>query len=427
MPSRSRQSGAIAASGSRTKLRLRARGWGTVRPPRTESPAAPQHDVEIEHARAPAAAAAPAEFAFDLLEPLEQFRRIELAFDQRHRIGEIAPGAAVRGVEHDRRGIEQAEVAVEPRDRRLDHAGRPAMASVRPVRADRDGVELGQQPTPWSVVKRVSKPSVPGCETSSPKLQDERGGMPRACQPPRRTIAGPGGRSTARLPACARGWWRSASNAASSIPDWWNAPVPAFGDRNAWLAIVGLAPGKQGANRTGRPFTGDYAGELLYATLLKFGLAEGEYRADPSDSLRLTGAIILNAVKCLPPANKPEPREIATCRSYFEVGARRAAESPRGRRARPDRPRGRCAGDGPAAGCDQVRPRCRAAAARRPHPARRAITARAITRTQAGSTRACSKGVQQAVERGAMAGEPESLYIHEPLAGASSGTITTGC
>ena len=103
------------------------------------------------------------------------------------------------------------------------------------------------------------------------------------------------------------------------FPEWWNAPVPAFGDRDAWLAIVGLAPGKHGANRTGRPFTGDFAGELLYATLLKFGLAEGEYGAEPSDGLRLTGAIILNAVKCLPPANKPEPREIATCRNYFEA------------------------------------------------------------------------------------------------------------
>lgn len=102
-------------------------------------------------------------------------------------------------------------------------------------------------------------------------------------------------------------------------PDWWNAPVPAFGDRTAWLAIIGLAPGKHGANRTGRPFTGDYAGELLYSTLLKFGLAEGKYGADPSDGLRLRGTIILNAVKCLPPANKPEPREIATCRNYFEA------------------------------------------------------------------------------------------------------------
>ncbi len=103
-------------------------------------------------------------------------------------------------------------------------------------------------------------------------------------------------------------------------PDWWNAPVPAFGDPRAWLGIVGLAPGKQGANRTGRPFTGDFAGELLYATLAKFGLSEGEYRADSGDGLRLTGAIILNAVKCLPPANKPEPVEIRTCRNYLEAG-----------------------------------------------------------------------------------------------------------
>jgi uracil-DNA glycosylase family 4 len=105
----------------------------------------------------------------------------------------------------------------------------------------------------------------------------------------------------------------------AEFPSWWNAPVPAFGDPHAWLAIVGLAPGKHGANRTGRPFTGDFAGELLYATLLKFGLAEGEYRADPADGLRLTGAVILNAVKCLPPANKPEPAEIATCSRYFEA------------------------------------------------------------------------------------------------------------
>ena len=102
-------------------------------------------------------------------------------------------------------------------------------------------------------------------------------------------------------------------------PSWWNAPVPAFGDAEAWLAIVGLAPGKHGANRTGRPFTGDFAGELLYATLLKFGLATGEYRASPGDGLQLAGAVILNAVKCLPPANKPEPSEIATCRNYFEA------------------------------------------------------------------------------------------------------------
>jgi uracil-DNA glycosylase family 4 len=102
-------------------------------------------------------------------------------------------------------------------------------------------------------------------------------------------------------------------------PDWWNAPVPSFGDPDAWLGILGLAPGKHGANRTGRPFTGDYAGDLLYATLLKFDLAEGEYRGEAADGLRLKGAIILNTVKCLPPGNKPEPSEIANCRPYFEA------------------------------------------------------------------------------------------------------------
>jgi uracil-DNA glycosylase family 4 len=100
-------------------------------------------------------------------------------------------------------------------------------------------------------------------------------------------------------------------------PDWWNAPVPAFGDQQAWLAIIGLAPGKHGANRTGRPFTGDYAGDLLYATLAKFGLSEGDYRAERDDGLRLTGAIILNAVKCLPPQNKTLPIEEATCRQFL--------------------------------------------------------------------------------------------------------------
>ena len=100
-------------------------------------------------------------------------------------------------------------------------------------------------------------------------------------------------------------------------PGWWNAPVPAFGDPGAWLAIIGLAPGKHGANRTGRPFTGDYAGELLYGTLLRFGLAEGEYRADPADGLRLKGALILNAVKCLPPENKAMPVEETNCRPFL--------------------------------------------------------------------------------------------------------------
>ena len=102
-------------------------------------------------------------------------------------------------------------------------------------------------------------------------------------------------------------------------PDWWNAPVPAFGDRDAWLGLVGLAPGMFGANRTGRPFTGDYAGLLLYETLRKYGLAEGVYEERIDDGLRLTGCVILNSVKCLPPQNKPLPAEVATCRRYYEA------------------------------------------------------------------------------------------------------------
>lgn len=102
-------------------------------------------------------------------------------------------------------------------------------------------------------------------------------------------------------------------------PDWWNAPVPAFGDCDAWLAIVGLAPGKKGANRTGRPFTGDYSGEIFYSTLLNFGLAEGVYCGDADDGVRLVGTVVVNAVKCLPPANRPLPIEVATCRNYLEA------------------------------------------------------------------------------------------------------------
>ena len=106
-------------------------------------------------------------------------------------------------------------------------------------------------------------------------------------------------------------------------PDWWNAPVPAFGDSQAWLAILGLAPGMWGANRTGRPFTGDHAGHLFFQTLLKFGLAEGDYREIADDGLRLAGCVVLNSVKCLPPQNKPLPIEVATCRPYYEAALAR--------------------------------------------------------------------------------------------------------
>jgi len=100
--------------------------------------------------------------------------------------------------------------------------------------------------------------------------------------------------------------------------DFFNAPVPSFGDPEARLLIVGLAPGLKGANRTGRPFTGDYAGDLLYATLRKFGWAKGTYDRRPDDSLTLVGCRITNAVRCVPPENKPTMAEIATCRRFLE-------------------------------------------------------------------------------------------------------------
>ena len=100
-------------------------------------------------------------------------------------------------------------------------------------------------------------------------------------------------------------------------PDWFNGPAPSFGDKDARLLIVGLAPGRKGANRTGRPFTGDYAGTLLFETLSKFGFANGTFEARPDDSLRLVGAAVTNAVRCAPPGNKPETSEENTCRPFL--------------------------------------------------------------------------------------------------------------
>jgi uracil-DNA glycosylase len=109
-------------------------------------------------------------------------------------------------------------------------------------------------------------------------------------------------------------------------PSWHNGAVASFGQDRARLLIVGLAPGLKGANRTGRPFTGDFAGDLLYATLLEFGFAQGSYAAAPDDTLRLVDCMITNAVRCVPPANKPTPAEIATCRPFL---ASRIAAMPR--------------------------------------------------------------------------------------------------
>ena len=109
-------------------------------------------------------------------------------------------------------------------------------------------------------------------------------------------------------------------------PDWHNAPVPPFGPGVASVLVVGLAPGMAGANRTGRAFTGDYAGQILYPALLKHGLADGTFAADPNDQLVLQGCRIVNAVRCVPPQNKPTGAEIATCRTFLkaEIEAMRA-------------------------------------------------------------------------------------------------------
>ena len=104
----------------------------------------------------------------------------------------------------------------------------------------------------------------------------------------------------------------------AAFPDWSNAPVPSFGDPAARLLIVGLAPGLRGANRTGRPFTGDYAGDLLYATLLELGFASGVYDRRIDDGLTLRDCAIVNAVRCVPPQNKPTPAEIGNCRPYLQ-------------------------------------------------------------------------------------------------------------
>jgi uracil-DNA glycosylase family 4 len=103
----------------------------------------------------------------------------------------------------------------------------------------------------------------------------------------------------------------------ASEPDWFNAPVDSFGPTEAQLLIVGLAPGLRGANRSGRPFTGDYAGDLLYATLTEFGFARGNYAASVDDGLELVDCRITNAVRCVPPDNKPTPQEITTCRDFL--------------------------------------------------------------------------------------------------------------
>jgi uracil-DNA glycosylase family 4 len=131
-------------------------------------------------------------------------------------------------------------------------------------------------------------------------------------------MPGPSGKPGRDCPRCPRlaafrKDWRKKE------PEWFNAPVPSFGPVDARVLIVGLAPGLQGANRTGRPFTGDYAGVLLYETLAKYGFTKGEFKARPDDGLELVDCRITNAVRCVPPENKPLPVEINTCRDYLKA------------------------------------------------------------------------------------------------------------
>lgn len=126
-------------------------------------------------------------------------------------------------------------------------------------------------------------------------------------------------------PLCPRLVAYRAANAAAN-PSWFNGPAPSFGDENARLLIAGLAPGRTGANRTGRPFTGDHAGWLLYATLKTTGFATGRYDPDGNDDLMLVDCMISNAVRCAPPGNKPETSEEANCRPFL---AARIAALPR--------------------------------------------------------------------------------------------------
>jgi uracil-DNA glycosylase family 4 len=110
--------------------------------------------------------------------------------------------------------------------------------------------------------------------------------------------------------------FRAANRAAE--PGWFNGPVPSFGRLDARLLVVGLAPGLKGANRTGRPFTGDFAGDLLYDTLLRFGFARGHYEQRADDGLTLVDCRITNAVRCVPPENKPTGPEVAACRRFLK-------------------------------------------------------------------------------------------------------------
>ena len=204
----------------------------------------------------------------------------------------------------------------------------PGERASRPPRDDRArddrGGERSQHP---QFLQRPLAPQRAGAadEDFDEKTETSRPTRPGRAEPPRDCPLCP------RLVAF-REQWRAKE------PDWFNAPVHSFGPIDARLLIVGLAPGLRGANRTGRPFTGDYAGDLLYATLTEFGFARGHYDERPDDGLTLVDARITNAVHCVPPENKPTPAEINDMpRCVSGAPPRRHAELARHRDARPHR------------------------------------------------------------------------------------------
>ncbi len=235
-----------------------------------------RQQVEIEHPVSPSAGRAAAELLLDALDEVQQVDGAAGPAGAQHGIGEAAATRA-----HRRRGMEagqliEGQAGIGQRaDSGAQHGFRHAVAAMTAVAPQPD-----QRQYALMIAQLTQAEPDPDC------------------------------------PLCPRLVTYRQENRARN-PDWFNAPVPGWGDPEAWLLVVGLAPGVAGANRTGRPFTGDTAGTLLYQTLIGCGLASGVYDARPDDGLRLEGVFISNAVRCVPPGNKPTPAEVHMCRPFL--------------------------------------------------------------------------------------------------------------
>jgi uracil-DNA glycosylase family 4 len=233
---------------------------------------AQRQQIEIENTVSPALRGAAAEAALGMFEKLEKRRCGAGPAGAKHGVGEAAgAGADGGGGMEARERVGREACGGEGSDRGAQHGFGPAMAAMAAVAPQSD--------------------------------QRHDGGMMRA-------------EPDVDCPLCPRLVAYRQENRARN-PGWHNAPVPGWGDPEAWLLVLGLAPGVSGANRTGRPFTGDTAGTLLYETLLRCGLASGAYEAHADDGLRLEGVFISNAVRCVPPGNKPVPAEVHACRPFL--------------------------------------------------------------------------------------------------------------